>query len=72
MHEGDGPEFFSLLLGATFGMALMGSASNLLMLFLGAHWPSDVLGGWLLGSAWVTAATVVLLRMTRSGRPGPS
>src|SRR5207237_1890863 len=30
MHEGDGPEFFALLLGATLGMSLMASASNLL------------------------------------------
>ena len=49
MHEGDGPEFFTLLLGATFGMSLMGSASNLLMLFLAvemASLPSYVLAGF--------------------------
>jgi NADH:ubiquinone oxidoreductase subunit 2 (subunit N) len=34
MHEGDGPEFFALLLSATLGMSLMASTSNLLMLFL--------------------------------------
>ena len=34
MHEGDGPEFFTLLLGATLGMSLMASTSNLLMIFM--------------------------------------
>jgi NADH-quinone oxidoreductase subunit N len=49
MREGDGPEFFTLLLGATLGMALMGSASNLLMVFMtveAASLPSYVLAGF--------------------------
>lgn len=49
MHEGDGPEFFTLLLGATLGMSLMGSTSNLLMLVLSielASLPSYVLAGF--------------------------
>src|SRR5207302_1959175 len=49
MHEGDGPEFFTLLVGATLGMALMSSASNLLMLFMAvetASLPSYVLAGF--------------------------
>lgn len=49
MHEGDGPEFFTLLLGATLGMALMASTSNLLMIFLAvemASLPSYVMAGF--------------------------
>ena len=49
MHEGDGPEFFVLLVGATLGMSLMASASNLLMLFMAvemASLPSYVLAGF--------------------------
>src|ERR1041384_1852927 len=36
MHEGDGPEFSTLLLGATLGMSLMASTANLLMIFMAA------------------------------------
>ena len=49
MHEGDGPEFFTLLLGATLGMCLMASTSNLLMIFMAvelASLPSYVLSGF--------------------------
>lgn len=49
MREGDGPEFFTLLLGATLGMALMGSTTNLLMIFMAvelASFPSYVLAGF--------------------------
>lgn len=49
MHQGDGPEFFTLLLGATIGMCLMGATSNLLMLFMAvemASLPSYVLAGF--------------------------
>jgi NADH-quinone oxidoreductase subunit N len=49
MHEGDGPEFFTLLLGATLGMCLMASTSNLLMIFMSvelASLPSYVMAGF--------------------------
>ena len=49
MHEGDGPEFFTLLIGATTGMCFMASANNLLMLFISielASFPSYVLAGF--------------------------
>jgi NADH-quinone oxidoreductase subunit N len=49
MREGDGPEFFTLLLGGTLGMSLMASTSNLLMLFVAvemASLPSYVLAGF--------------------------
>jgi NADH-quinone oxidoreductase subunit N len=49
MHEGDGPEFFALLLGATLGMSLMAGTGNLLMIFMTvelASLPSYVLAGF--------------------------
>jgi NADH-quinone oxidoreductase subunit N len=48
----DGPDFYSLLFGATIGMMMMASANNLLMLFLGvemASVPSYVMVGFLKG-----------------------
>ncbi|MFQ5731425.1 MAG: NADH-quinone oxidoreductase subunit N [Planctomycetaceae bacterium] len=48
----DGPDFYTLLLGATIGMMLMASANNLLILFLGIEMtsvPSYALVGFLKG-----------------------
>jgi undecaprenyl-diphosphatase len=45
------------------------AAVGLSRIFLGVHWPTDVLGGWLLGSTWVTASTAVLLRGTAPSTP---
>jgi undecaprenyl-diphosphatase len=39
-------------------------------IYLGAHWPSDVLGSWLLGSAWVSLVALMLDRF-RSRFPRP-
>ncbi len=61
LRQGDGPEFFVLLLGATLGMCLMGSTTNLLMVFMAiamASLPSYLLAGFSKGSKRAAEASL--------------
>jgi undecaprenyl-diphosphatase len=53
-----------------YGLALiLMVAVGVSRVYLGVHWPSDVLGGWALGAAWSLLAWIILLRL--GSRPEP-
>ena len=45
----------ALVVGAFISLTAGGSR-----VYFGVHWPSDVLGGWILGSGWALVAWIVL------------
>lgn len=39
--------------------------------YLGVHWPSDVLAGWTLGAAWALCVSLLARKMARQGQIEP-
>ncbi|WP_332763673.1 phosphatase PAP2 family protein [Phenylobacterium sp.] len=53
-----------------FGLAILFVVTvGVSRVYLGVHWPTDVLGGWALGASWALVAWVVL-GLTRPRRTG--
>jgi undecaprenyl-diphosphatase len=53
------------ILGVAVGLTLLVGSSRV---FLGVHWPSDVLAGWCLGAAWAMGCWLLLRAWPRRDR----
>ena len=59
----------ALVLGLGIGMTAMVGVSRV---YLGVHWPSDVLAGWCVGAAWAALCWFVALQLQSRGQVEPT
>lgn len=65
-HVQTQPRVRSYCLAVAIGLTLLIGVSRV---YLGVHWPTDVLAGWCIGAAWAMACLLVAGRLERR-RPG--